>query len=198
MFKTALIISSIWTGSSTIDYQIHSNNDLLEWTQLMHKGARRYKVDPHYVEPKICAQVGLPSEDGCFLLNHDRPVVSMNPHYNSTDDLLSYLASWSAANTDKVTVALCFKDAPDLCNTTSSAFNSWLRLVDGFYTEATSLFNSSAIEFILDGHAKPIKCLVGRWPLWNSVWIKNDSPQDAYWSNAEEVSDAVICEQVIC
>ena len=171
-----------------VDYQIHSNNDLLEWSQLLHKGATRFKVDPHFVQASSCKKLGIASPDGCFLLNHDTPVVEINEFYNSSDDLLDYLSLITATAGPKLTISLCFKSAPDWCIANSSSFQSWLRLVDAFYDRATKLFiNNDNVEFVLDGNAKPKNCLVGRWPLWNSVWINSDSPADAYWSNSQEV-----------
>jgi hypothetical protein len=162
-----------------VDYQIHSNNDLKELPQTLLKGARRFKFDPHYV--RTSAQCG--ENKACLLLNHDQPVENLS-QYNTSTELLSFLNSAEFAllsNNEYVTVALCFKSAPDLCQN-STEFNSWLALVDQFYLEALQL--PPQIEFILDGDAKPINCLVGRWSKWNSVWIQ--SPSDAFYSNGEE------------
>jgi hypothetical protein len=87
-------------------------------------------------------------------------------------------------NGERVTVALCFKSAPDKCQNTTT-FNNWLRLVDDFYLQAQDA--PRQIEFIVDGDAAPTQpCLVGRWSKWNSVWINSNSPSDAFYSNAEE------------
>lgn len=182
---TYLAFLHICTGSHLVDYQIHSNNDLLEWPQLLLKGARRFKVDPHFVPSKECEVVNITSEDGCFLLSHDRPLVKLNELYNSSDNLLSLLITESARY-KKITVALCFKDAPDKCSDDSTQFQSWLRLVDDFYASATSLLDPAAVEFVLDGDGKPTDCLVGRWPNWNSVWINTGNPQEAFYSNSLE------------
>ena len=174
----------------TVDYQIHSNNDLLEWPQLFLKGARRFKVDPHYVPTEQCEVLGIHSTDGCLLLNHDRPIVKFNQLYNSTDDLLSFLSSALESPkydlVDKITVALCFKEAPDYCSEDSARFQSWLRLVDSMHEQAVGLFDPGRVEFILDGDGKPMNCLLGRWKDWNSVWINTGGPQEAFYSNSIE------------
>jgi hypothetical protein len=174
-----------------VDYQIHSNNDLLEWPQLLLKGAKRFKVDPHYVPSSQCQQLDISSADGCFLLSHDTPIVRFNTLYNSTDDLLSLLhevvaSSSRHAASDKLVISLCFKSAPDYCNAKSGAFQSWIRLVDQFYDSATSLLSPDDVEFVLDGDGKPKDCLVGKWEKWNSVWINTGGPQDAFNSNSLE------------
>lgn len=167
-------------ASSTVDYQLHSINDLREWPQFLLKGANRFKIDPHYASPSLCHHNGEVSDPrGCLLLNHDIPV-AQEP-YNSTKDLLSLLSTIETP----LTIALCFKSAPDYCQNTSS-FNNWISLIDEFHA-AASLSRYAHIEFILDGDAKPINCLVGKWGPWNSVWIVNSSPEEALYSNAQEV-----------
>ena len=142
------------------------------------KGATRFKIDPHYVPPSLCHHNGEVSDPrGCLLLNHDLPLAQQP--YNSTQDLLSMLTAIDA----HLTIALCFKSAPDYCQNTSS-FNDWLSLVDEFHAVATAFPN---VEFILDGDAKPQNCLVGRWKPWNSVWIIHKSPDEAFYSNSVEV-----------
>lgn len=179
-----------FSNPSSVDYQIHSNNDLLEWPQLLLKGARRFKVDPHFVHSGECTEIGISSPDGCLLLNHDRPIVKFNQKYNSSDDLLSLLSSFADSPSfnpaDKLTVALCFKEAPDYCSADSERFQSWLRLVDDLYTRAVTGIDPNAVEFVLDGDGKPMNCLEGRWDKWNSVWINTGGPQEAFYSNSVE------------
>lgn len=79
------------------------------------------------------------------------------------------------------TAALCFKSAPDFCNNASTTFNNWLALADNFFARAKN--EVTGVEFILDGGVKPIKCLIGRWPELNSVWISTESPLAAFTSN---------------
>jgi len=173
--------------SYNIDYQIHSNNDLRELEALLIKGARAFKFDPHYVmDHPLCSSQpssSSSSSSSCLLLNHDRPSL-LSYNYNTTDDLLSFLSLSLyniIPNNDKITIALCFKNAPDKCNNNSNNFQKWLLLVQSFYDKAIMLNNN--IEFILDGDGKPIDCLIGKWPNWNSVWINTDSPLDAFYSN---------------
>ncbi len=166
--------------------------------QLLLKGARRFKFDPHYMDSHPnCETPGKNTSsitttatitNPCFLLNHDTP----NPlvtTYSSTKDLISFLTGdvfkALVPPTDHVTIALCFKSAPDKCNLSSTRFNTWLRLADEFFSQIAHLQSSgemsSNIEFILDGDAKPMKCLEGRWLPWKSVWIVNNKdPNDIY------------------
>jgi hypothetical protein len=152
-------------------------------------GATRFKIDPHYVDPESCQVAGIDSPQGCFLLNHDDP----NPEeatYSSTDDLVEYLSSnefKQLQGDHNITVALCFKTAPDKCQDDSERFQNWLYLVDDLHSQLTAKGGPEGVEFILDGDGKPVDCLVGRWTPWNSVWIVNGSPSDALYSNSLEV-----------
>jgi hypothetical protein len=165
-----------------VDYQIHSNNDLKGLPQVLIKGARRFKFDPHYVPAS--AQCG--DDKSCLLLNHDRPTPEVS-NYNTSTDLLNYLMSadfTGITEGERVTVALCFKSAPDKCQNTT-AFNNWLRLVDDFYLQAQSV--PKHVEFIVDGDASPTQpCLVGRWERWNSVWMNSNSPSGAFYTNDQQ------------
>lgn len=180
MISLALLFAhAVVIYCANVDYQIHSYNDLREWNQVILKGARRFKIDPHYLPASTCLEAGIEAKEGCLLLNHDKPVPSLGS-YSSTDDLLSYLLSPEFATLtqdDHFTIALCFKDAPDKCNEESSAFNNWLKLVDNFYEQCITNIktNHPNIDFILDGDAKPAGCLLSRWSEWKSVWIISDS-----------------------
>ncbi len=139
------------TKKLNIDYQIHSNNDLKEFRQVLLKGSRKFKFDPHFVTDKVCG-----TSSDCFLLNHDTPLTSVS-NYNTSTELLNYLASpefATLANNEYVSVALCFKSAPDKCKSDSAKFQSWLKLVDDFHAQAVATVPSN-VEFILDGDAKP-------------------------------------------
>ena len=160
-------------------YQIHSNNDLREWPQLLRKGAIHFKVDPHYFPG--CSEAG-----SCFILNHDSPQESVS--YNTTDDLVSYLHSleFQAQRGDKsIQIAFCFKSAPDKCDEASDEFSDWLSLVDQLHQVLTDN-PPQGVQFLLDGDGKPISCLVGRWNPWLSVWIEPE-PAEAFYSNSIEV-----------
>jgi len=157
-----------------ISYQIHSNNDLNEWPQLLLKGVTRFKVDPHFTA----------SDTSNLFLNHDTPYLHLAP-YNTTNELIDFLAS-NDFGEEKIKIALCFKAAPDLCNESSSQFKQWLALVDLFHERALRELSNKPIEFILDGLAKPQSCLVGKWLPWVSVWISTEDPQEAFWSNSKE------------
>jgi hypothetical protein len=108
-----------------VGYQIHSNNDLEEWDQLLIKGAIRFKVDVHYHEQGgNCAQKGFDSE--CFLLSHDTPNKE-HVSYNSSDELVTFLTNDCQKlrrSEEELVVSLCFKSAPDKCDDSSDAFAS--------------------------------------------------------------------------
>jgi len=185
-FLIASLLCLIAAKGSNIDsgisYQIHSNNDLREFPQNLIKGATRYKFDPHYMS----THPNCPANASCLLLSHDKP--SSVSSYNTSDELLDYLGSEDFANLtaqETVTVALCFKAAPEKCVSGSKKFADWLDLVDAFYTAALGTLPDN-VEIILDGDAKPVDCLVGKWTPWKSVWIVGDSPPDAFYLNTEE------------
>ena len=175
--------NNIVFGHYSVGYQIHSNNDLEEWDQLLIKGALRFKVDLHYHEKGgNCAQKGIDTD--CLLLSHDAPNKEYIS-YNSSDELVNFLSKDCQKlrrSDEEIVVSLCFKSAPDKCDSSSGAFSSWLTLVDNFYY---TLINDppDGIRFFLDGDAKPENCLVGRWEEWDSVWIQGSSPDEAYISN---------------
>lgn len=170
-------------GHYSVGYQIHSNNDLNEWEQLLNKGAIRFKVDVHYLAGGTnCVEKGYDSE--CFLLSHDTPN-KQYLSYNSSDDLVRFLTldcQDIRPSNEEIVVSLCFKSAPDKCDESSTAFSTWLTMVDGLYDTLTSQPPDN-MQFVLDGDAKPENCLVGRWPLWDSVWIQGSSPDEALYSN---------------
>jgi hypothetical protein len=149
-----------------ISYQIHSNNDLREFHQNLLKGSRRFKFDPYYVQKHpLCG------EHSCFILSHDKPLQFITT-YNTSDDLLEYLGGTelqSLSNYSYISIALCFKDAPDFCDKNSGLWRDWVQLVDKFHSKALSLIPLN-IEVILDGSASPVDCLVGKWRPWKSVW----------------------------
>ncbi len=181
-------LTTIFSYDGTINFQIHSNNDLNEMKQLLLKSASRFKFDLHYVDSLQCRNNKIIDSRGCFLLNHDSPLTKYSK-YNSSSDLVNYLRSSEfqqlKSTTEAVSVALCFKSVPNYCDFNSQNFNNWLSLTDEFFDDIlTSPINGT--EFILDGDVKPMNCLVGKWPGLNSVWINTNSPQDALISNSIE------------
>lgn len=175
----------IFLSATNVGHQIHSNNDLREFEANLLKGSYSFKFDPHYLVESSCPEEAS-TPYGCLLLNHDRPDISLNKNYNSTNDLIEYLKSdrfQELRGNNIVSIALCFKSAPELCRTTLAAFQNWLYLVDDFHARVIN--EVKGIEVILDGDAKPIDCLVGRWLPWNSVWINTDiAVSDAKSSNS--------------
>ena len=183
LMTSITIVSRNLEGKENISYQIHSNNDLREFKQNLLKGARRFKFDPFYISKHpLCG------EKSCFILTHDEPLQSVTT-YNTSDDLLTYLNGdemKSLSKLDHVTIALCFKDAPDFCREESSFWRDWLDLVDDFHKRAITSLPLN-IEIILDGQASPVDCLVGKWQPWKSVWVNNRSPSEAFYSNDFEL-----------
>lgn len=186
---SAILISIAYSArlgnllAPNIDYQLHSFNDLKEFPQILTKGARRFKFDPHYVANTAACH----GKKDCLLLNHDTPLPGKSA-YNSSDDLLDYLGSGEfefLRNGDYVSIALCFKSAPSKCKENNTDFNRWLDLVEDFF-DRVAVLNIPNVEFILDGDAKPQGCLVDKWKPWNSVWIVNDCPNDAFYSDSLE------------
>jgi hypothetical protein len=101
---------------SEVGYQAHSFNDLRSWRQLLLKGARTVKVDPHYLDASACSeQVNANHSDtrGCFVLNHDTPTPGRSD-FNTSTQLLDLIASnalrpWMTQASSRFFVALCFK-----------------------------------------------------------------------------------------
>eukprot|EP00616_Rhizochromulina_sp_CCMP1243_P016121 CAMPEP_0118982248 /NCGR_PEP_ID=MMETSP1173-20130426/32341_1 /TAXON_ID=1034831 /ORGANISM="Rhizochromulina marina cf, Strain CCMP1243" /LENGTH=677 /DNA_ID=CAMNT_0006932721 /DNA_START=38 /DNA_END=2068 /DNA_ORIENTATION=- len=170
----------------SIGYQVHSANDLGTVVPLVRKGARAFKLDPHFVASTAHCRLARPEESweegaGCLLLSHDTP--GTQP-YNTTDELLGLLSSPAleeALRGGAVTVALCFKSGAP-CED-SRRGEQWQALVDDLFREATARA-PSFVSFILDGDAKPFGCNAQRWRPWPSVWISGDlSPEEAFWSS---------------
>lgn len=192
---TSLLTLNLLVSASAhypVGYQIHSNNDLEEWEQLLIKGATRFKVDLHYHEEGgNCAQKGFNSE--CFLLSHDTPNKEY-VSYNSSEELVNFLTNDCQTlrkSDEELVISLCFKSAPDKCDDSSEAFATWLALVDDLYSTLTTN-PPEGVQFILDGDAKPENCLEGRWEEWDSVWIQGSSPDEALYSN-EVFSICLMC-----
>lgn len=189
------------TPSAGISWQVHSYNDLREWHQVFLKGTRWLKIDPHYESAEFCKNQSNVVQDprGCFVLTHDDPVGYRN--YNSTNDVLNFLAdpshSWIFSNTqaseeDKIHIAWCFKYDGDPCDG-SSASQNWTALVTELFQEANNLIESLNlnVEFILDGTSTPggtpaRHCLKDLWEPWNATWIDGSDPWRAFFSDSDE------------
>lgn len=103
--------------SPTIQYQVHSYDDLREWPSILLKGAIWFKVDVNYLPANVCALVDRANHSdprGCFILNHDTPQVNgtFRSTYNTSDDLLDFIfnSPYSPAfSRQERHIALCFK-----------------------------------------------------------------------------------------
>ena len=107
-------------------------------------------------DPLICAAArpdlvtrGVDLTYGCLVLGHDVQMSGTTP-YNTTDDLLSFLASDEIAVYGDLTIATCFKSGHPCSNTPLG--DSWNTLVDNFF--ATSIDTTATITWVLDGDAK--------------------------------------------
>ena len=179
-------------GTMRVTFQAHSANDLAEWPALYRKGARSFKVDPHYVP-----STRYPFTQGALLLSHDVPDVDRRNNtaacYDDLDDVLEELSPRGAtgrlaiADGARLRVQLCFKSAPEPCERAdwlrrNATAQEWIQLVDAFHARAALRAGELAhVEFVLDGGAKPARCLREHWLPWRSVWFMGDhgSPPDA-------------------
>ena len=107
-------------------------------------------------DPLICAAArpdlaakGVDLTYGCLVLGHDVQMSGTTP-YNTTDDLLSFLATDEEESYGDLTIATCFKSGHPCSNTALG--NSWNTLVDNFF--ATSIDTTATITWVLDGDAK--------------------------------------------
>ncbi|ELR12722.1 uncharacterized protein ACA1_092420 [Acanthamoeba castellanii str. Neff] len=181
---------------------IHSWDDLDEWHQALRKshglsGDKWFKIDPHFMPPEFCAsQSRVPHGDsrGCFVLSHDTP--SAQAQYNSTQDVALMLQDPTFlpffTQDQRVYIALCFKNAPTMCDNSTVA-QAWLSLVDEFMAHLASTVHKYRlnVEFVLDGDAAPLlerPCLWQRWRPLASTWI--DLPWEAlFYANPEFAYD---------
>jgi hypothetical protein len=173
---------------NTINYQIHSWNDLREWPSALAKGVRYLKLDPHYMTSDFCAQsvMGIHDARGCFPLNHDTPVPT-EPYF-TLSDVLDFVSQPSLDRSIHLTLAVCVKFGVDVCGSSSDASNM-LALMDEFFHTAQALITSGKInvEFVLDGSVTVgHSCFAQRWRPWNSTYIPGQDPVDAAFSNDAE------------
>eukprot|EP00466_Bigelowiella_natans_P018067 jgi/Bigna1/77006/fgenesh1_pg.45_\ len=174
----------------TLGWQEHSKNDIRGWHQMLKKGSRSFKIDPNFRSPLFCAtQKNFRNKSdnrGCFILNHDNPnplLMKMRNDYNTTEDVLEFIANPKYARhfgpqakalfpDAPFRFSLCFKNAPiDVCKGGSKS-RSWLSLVDSFFNDAQRLVAEKDlhVKFVLDGDgagANICKCLKDRWRPWN-------------------------------
>jgi hypothetical protein len=179
---------------ATVSYQLHSYDDLREWSQVLRKGGRSIKIDPQYQSAGFCAtqpHANHTDSRGCLLLNHDS-VVSSN-WYFVLEDVLGFLTNTSNRDffnrSDTFYIALCFKGSGGLfgpCDGTSGA-NDWLSLVDDFFAAANAAVseNNLNVQFVLDGDGDPSggSCVLQRWRPWVATYISGSDPAQAFYSN---------------
>ena len=151
--------------------------------------------DPHWMDKEFCkAQENdrLHSDNGCFLLSHDRPV-SLRRNYNTTSNLLDLLGQeWIqpfVTGESKIHVALCFKTRGFSPCDGSQKAQQWTSLVDSLFDSYTEFVEETGIqvEFVLDGAGTAgggRDCLQEYWRPWNYTWIIHDDPDAAFISNS--------------
>mmetsp|Transcript_21427 Transcript_21427/g.44637 ORF Transcript_21427/g.44637 Transcript_21427/m.44637 type:complete len:635 (-) Transcript_21427:70-1974(-) len=155
-------------------YQVHSANDLREWKAWLAKGAVSFKIDPHF----------LPGQTQ-FKLSHDTPTFFERKPYSTLDDLLDFFTVEppKTAFNKTITIALCFKSAPDVCSEYPLLHpwaGQWLDQANDFFQKADNAVKEAKskfdiiLEFVLDGDAKPCDCKAELFMPWNSVWIEKD------------------------
>ncbi|PRP76268.1 hypothetical protein PROFUN_07790 [Planoprotostelium fungivorum] len=193
---------------STIGYQIHSWDDLREWTQALKKGARWFKLDFNWpfnstslLDRDVCmVQENLSAEEkddtrGCILLTHNDPIVSRT-NYNTSNNVLELISDpeyrhWFAGR-ERIYIAVCFKllDNTDICGN-SQFISSWLSLLDDFFARARKVIDEQSlnVEFIVDGAGTAggdRGCLADRWSPLVSTWISHRDPMEALHSNEKD------------
>jgi len=192
-------------GPLEIGYQIHSQDDLRQWPQsLLKAGDAReiwMKIDFYYALADFCRNATYDSVArvnpktahlGCFLLNHDTPTPHRSAPYNTSDDVLAMLADssfapWFLSPPRKVSIALCSKFDPPVCDGSQVA-QDYLALMDDFFERAEALIADKdlQVEFILDGALTPNaarSCLAQRWRPWNATYIIDSDPPSALFDN---------------
>ena len=186
------------SSGNEISFQAHSYNDLRQWPSLILKGAQWIKIDMNYAQPAFCLSNRTATErvrggeGGCFLLNHDDLSLNRTAPYNTSDDVLSFIAALSSSawlhGEGNVSIALCFKygyggvcdDSPDS--------RRWLALTQAFYDGAQQLITqyNLSLLFVLDGAGAidlSSPCLVPLFPALPSTWIPTENSPGGMYRN---------------
>eukprot|EP00762_Andalucia_godoyi_P008601 ANDGO_04569.mRNA.1 hypothetical protein CAOG_07474 len=180
-----------------ISYEVHSWNDLREWSQLTLKGIRFFKIDPHYMRSAFCAAYenathapirGYDPRYGCLLLNHDAPTLAHGSHdapYFSLFDIGDYPPlTLATPPSTPIKVALCLKtpDDVDPCDP------GVLALLDAFFSSVSHADRDphryQNVEWVLDGAAvAKHACYAQRYRPYNMTFIPLSDPVDALFSD---------------
>lgn len=179
-------------GTELFPKQLHSRNDLREWNAIFRKenngaATTSIKIDPHFLR-----------DSDHFVLSHDEPLPWQHrrnhyDRYSTLDDVLQYFQSPPTfVHGRAIDIALCFKAAPQpLCNNNDDKeAQKWMQMAEHFFERANQVVDDVRqqfdiqLSFILDGDAKPCRCLAGKFLPWNSTWIDTDECSiDCYTSN---------------
>ena len=186
---------------STFGIQLHSFNDARGWNPALLKASPFspslfLKLDPQYLPPILCAlqKRALPDPRGCLVFNHDTVGVLSRDTFNTSGDLLAWLADPANAPLTQrrnLTLSLCFKGCGGSvscpCDSSPSSVH-WLSLLDDLFSAAASLIASRglAVRLLLDGDGNPgaHACLAQRWRPLSSVFISGDDPSGAFTSDS--------------
>jgi hypothetical protein len=169
-------------GGQFVNWQIHSWDDLREWSAMLAKGAQWLKIDMHYMDSSFCISQGIHNAEGCFVLLHDTPLKTVI--YNTSDDVVSYIRGhpqYFNNPNKKMYIALCFKSTPfDICGASGQGFLSRLT---SFKSSVDLLVSQGAnVEFVIDGSLDMTQvCTKNAFRPWPSTW--QGPPYEAFFSN---------------
>ena len=166
-----------------LGYEIHSANDLREWSAFVNKGARSFKIDPHYRR-----------DEGVIVLTHNEPTLPSSAYYKLHDLLYCLVKDPIKSiiqSEGQFQISLCFKNAPSISEICAEGVQPvhvthWLQTIDDFFRQSQqlSLKENMKITFILDGGGVPVDCLAQRWRPWLSVWMNYTTcPANAFIGN---------------
>lgn len=175
----------------TVFFESHGRDDVREWASSMMKGAQYIKIDFNYQTPSsgnCLTQERVDNKtiaDGCILLIHS--FFATNRNYNTTGDVILFLRNpamrpligmeFRDTTAPRRYFQMCLKGKPqDLCQSADGA--RWLRLMEGFYNEATLVIRTLSlnVEFIFDEFdSKDMPCVKDRFSSWVSTWTGDEA-----------------------
>ena len=120
-----------------VHFQAHSFNDLRQWVSLYRKGARAFKIDPHYIAPNQTSINHTMLHPARLVLTHNVPLADVD--YDSLEELVQALSpdgplmQLVKADGTHLRVQLCFKSAPEPCSAEGGQFALLLVLLVYIY-----------------------------------------------------------------
>jgi hypothetical protein len=159
LYLNVLVAAAVSPIGETVDFQIHSYDDMRLWPQVFRKGARFIKLDPQYQGSTFCStqkRANRSDHRGCLIFNHDTAsILKKRLDYNTTEDLVAVLDSphptllpYLKQKNSTLFFALCFKNMAIPCSS-----KSWIALVDNLFARLNAAVQKNAlnVEFVLDG-----------------------------------------------